>query len=281
MTPRRPPLRYHGSKWLLGPWIISNFPPHQIYCESFGGGASVLLRKPRVWSEVYNDIDGEVVNFFQVLRDNGEQLLEQLRLTPFARAEFELSYEPTLDPVELARRTVVRSFMGRSSAATHRSHKTGFRAKSGGNTPPEQDWVNLPGALDAVVKRLQGVVIEHRDAIEVMRRHDGPHTLHYVDPPYPLSTRHTGGVGCYAQELTDDDHRQLAAAVRDLEGPAIVSGYPCELYDEELFPEWERLTKTAVASGANGGVERTEVLWLSPACVAASRQMKLFGVGGD
>lgn len=277
MTPRRPPLRYHGSKWRDAPKIIERMPPHRIYCEPFGGGAAVLLRKPRSWAEIYNDIDGAVVNFFQVLRDRHEELIRALRLTPFARAEFELTYEETDDPVERARRTIVRSFMGHSSAATTKTHRIGFRANSfGSHGHGAKDWRNLPAALEVIVLRLQGVVIENRDAIEVIHNCDGPETLHYIDPPYPFSTRHISARhgACYAQELTDDDHRELERVALGLEGMVMISGYACELYDG-LYDGWERITYKTTASGANGAVERTEFLWLSPRCTAAQRQMEL------
>src|ERR1019366_6851067 len=101
--PRRPIVRYHGGKWMLAPWIISHFPPHQIYVEPFGGGGSVLLRKSRCFAEIYNDLDGEIVNVFRVARDHGPELLRRMELTPFSRVEFFDSYEPTEDPIEQAR----------------------------------------------------------------------------------------------------------------------------------------------------------------------------------
>ena len=105
MTVSRPVLRWHGGKFILAPWIIDHFPSHRIYTEAFGGAASVLLRKPRAYAEVYNDMDGEVVNLFRVLQGKRAQdLVAKLRLTPFARAEFEMAYTPSADPVERARR---------------------------------------------------------------------------------------------------------------------------------------------------------------------------------
>jgi hypothetical protein len=104
---KRPIIRYHGGKWLLAPWIISFFSPHRCYVEPFGGGGSVLLRKPVSHMEVYNDLDEEVVNLFRVARDHGQQLMQLLKLTPFARHEFNLSYAETDCPVERARRTIV------------------------------------------------------------------------------------------------------------------------------------------------------------------------------
>lgn len=116
-APRRPVLRYHGGKWRLAPWICAHFPAHRLYVEPFGGAASVLLRKPRSYGEIYNDLDGEIVNVFRVLRDNGHALRAALELTPFAREEFAESYMPHSDPIEQARRTIVRSFQGFGSAA--------------------------------------------------------------------------------------------------------------------------------------------------------------------
>ena len=137
----RPILRYHGGKWMLAPWIISHFPEHRTYVEPFGGAASVLLQKPRTYSEVYNDLDGEIVNLFRVVRDNGAALIEKLKLTPFARQEYRLSFETCDDALEQARRTVIRSFMGFGSNALARGIKSGFRGNSSrSGTTPAHDW---------------------------------------------------------------------------------------------------------------------------------------------
>jgi DNA adenine methylase len=254
-TPTRPLVRYHGGKWILAPWIIEHFPAHRCYVEPFGGGGSVLLRKPRSYAEVYNDLDGEMVNLFRVVRDNGEDLRRLLELTPFSRVDFRESYEASGDALEQARRTVVRSFMGFGSNSHNKN--TGFRSNSNrSGTTPAHDWRNYPGALGAIIDRLRGVVIENRDAVEVMRAHDAETTLHYVDPPYVAATRDKGGD--YRHEMTDEQHRALAAALSELKGAVIVSGYPSPLYDE-LFAEWQRVERRALADGA---AERTEVLWM-------------------
>lgn len=268
----RPALRYHGGKFRMAPWIIEHFPPHRVYTEPFGGAASVLLRKPRAkLVEVYNDLDGEIVNFFEVLRDPGSaaRLAELLFLTPYSRDEFALSYTPCDDPVEQARRTVCRAFMGFGSDSASGA-KSGFR--SNGNrqtTHPARDWTNYPAAIPAFHERLRGVVIENRPAIEVMQQHDSPQTLHYCDPPYLTETRSAhvtrSGRG-YRHEMTEDDHRAMAECLNGLQGMVVVSGYPSELYDKELFAEWDRRERQTLADRA---LQRTEVLWMNSACSAA------------
>jgi DNA adenine methylase len=257
MNVRRPILRWHGGKWLLAPWIIQHMPAHRVYVEPFGGAGSVLMRKPRSYAEVYNDLDDDVVNLFQVLRsDRATELADMLRLTPFAATEFAASYDQASDAVERARRLVVRSFMGFGSNAVHR--KSGFRSNSNrSGTTPARDWVNYPEHLAAAVERLQGVVILRRDACEVMAAHDGPETLHYVDPPYLPETR-DGGAD-YAHELTDDQHLNLLTFLRGLQGRVIVSGYPSDLYDQALHG-WRRVHRKALADGAKA---RVEVLWMN------------------
>lgn len=270
---RRPIVRYHGGKWKLASKIIPFFPPHRVYVEPYGGGASVLMQKGRSYAEVYNDLDGEIVNLFRVVRDQGDELRQVLELTPFSRVEFLAAYEPAEDPVEQARRTVIRSHMGFGSAAASGA-KTGFRANSNrSGTTPARDWMNYPGILGPVIERLRGVVIENRDAAEVMAAHDGLETLHYCDPPYVHSTRHAGNPCCkkgYRHEMTDDQHRAFGAIVHGLKGLVVVSGYACDLYDSELFADWARFE---IPSHADGARDRIEVLWLN--ATAAKQQMRL------
>jgi DNA adenine methylase len=272
LSPSRPIIRYHGGKWKLAEWIISHFPPHRIYVEPFGGGGSVLLRKPRSYAEVYNDLDGEMVNLFRVARDRGEELAQALELTPFARAEFEQAYDPSGDEIEQARRTVARGFMGFGSAGAS-GQSTGFRSNSNrSGTTPAHDWMNYPDCLREVIQRLRGVVIENRDAIEVMQQQDSDRTLHYVDPPYVHVTRHMRGrAPAYKHEMTDEQHEALAGTLRGLAGMVLVSGYRCELYDR-LFDGWGRVECAAHADGAR---DRVEVLWLNDAAARGQGQQRL------
>ena len=124
---------------MLAPWVLSHFGPHRVYVEPFGGAASVLLRKPPVYAEVYNDLDGEVVNLFRVMQSpaTAEDLVKLLELTPFARDEFYLAYTLSAEPVERARRLIMRSFMGFGSNGHNAAVRTGFRsnANRAGSTP--------------------------------------------------------------------------------------------------------------------------------------------------
>jgi DNA adenine methylase len=267
MKPKRPILRYHGGKWKLAPWIIENLPVHRCYVEPFGGAASVLLRKQRSYAEVYNDLDDDVVNLFKVARERGSELVERLRLTPFSRVDFKSAYEPSADSLERAAKMVIRSFMGFGSNGHNRI--TGFRANSNrSGTTPAHDWVNYPKSLETIIERLQGVVIENRDACDVMKAHDSNVTLHYVDPPYVSSTRDRGKD--YSHELDDNQHRALSECLHSLKGKVVLSGYACDLY-EELYGHWHRIDRDAFADGAR---KRTESLWFNP--MAELKELSLF-----
>lgn len=269
MTIHRPIVRYHGGKWELASWIIAQFPKHRIYCEPYSGGASVLLQKSRSYAEVYNDLDGEIVNLFQVARDRGGELLAAIQATPFSRVEYFAAFDAAADHLEQARRTVIRSHMGFAGSATH-GNVTGFRSFStNSGSHPASQWREFPNCLQAIVKRLQGVVIENRDALEVISQQDTPGTLFYVDPPYVPATRDPGGD--YRHELTASDHTALLVALQAVKGMVILSGYPSEEYDAALSG-WTRVERKALAEGAR---ERTEVLWMNPQC--DSGKMPLFG----
>lgn len=273
LSTRRPIIRYHGGKWILAPWIIEHFPPHRTYVEPFGGGGSVLLRKPRSHAEVYNDLDGEIVNVFTMARERGDELCRLLELTPFARTEFEASYEPVENRLEQARRTILRGFQGFCSAAAC-GEKSGFRASSSrSGTTPAHDWRNYPEAFGLIVDRLRGVVIENRDAMVVMASHDSPQTLHYVDPPYVHSTRsvkvrRNDMRKSYKHEMSDDEHREMLVFLRGLRGMAVLSGYSTPLYDE-LLGDWTRVDRPSFSDGAR---PRVETLWINLAAQAMTLQ---------
>ncbi len=261
----RPPLRYYGSKWRLAPWIISYFPSHVCYCEPFGGGANVLLRKDPAEFDIYNDADGDVVNFFRVLREQTRELMLAVQLTPHARDELAMAREPASDPLERARRFYVRAWQAYHAGRMHED--TGWRLQFQNNRGKSiiADW-NDTDRLWPVVERLKRVQIENADAFSLIARVDTPQTLFYVDPPYVLSTRsERHRRGAYTCDMNDDDHRRLAEVLRQVEGMVVLSGYRSELYDK-LFAGWETVSKSM---HTNGNVSRVEYLWLSPNTVAA------------
>ena len=270
--PTRPALRYHGGKWRIAPWIIGHFPPHRVYVEPFGGAGSVLLRKPRCYAEIYNDLDGEIVGLFRVLRDPAQaaELARQASLTPYARAEFELSYESTDDPLERARRLLVRSWMAHGSSGL-RGHTTGFRLLTFRSRSAAHDWVSFPAALPAIIARLQGVIIENRPAADVITRQDAPDTLVYVDPPYMFEARSQKRIGNdlyhgYRHELDDAGHVALLVQLASLDAMVVVSGYSTPLYETALGG-WRRVEREAFA---DRGKPTVEVLWINAAAAAAS-----------
>ena len=281
-----PLMRYHGGKFRLAEWVISHFPAHQTYIEPFGGAASVLMQKPRSSAEVYNDLDEDIVNVFRVLRDREqrEELMEALALTPYARAEFELAMqaEEELAPVERARRTLFRAQAGFGSAGATKGI-TGFRI----DTQREYGlsshlWARYPDPLALFGERLAGVLIENRPAIDVMQQHDHPEALVYADPPYVWDTRFKaradGGNGrYYRHEMTDDDHIDLLNTLIACQGYAVVSGYMNDLYHETLTAHgWGLRTKESRIAANRGTAVRTECLWLNPRCLDAQAQRPLF-----
>lgn len=178
--PTRPVLRYHGGKWMLARWIIEHLPPHRIYVEPYAGAASVLMQKPRSTGELICDLDGEIVNVFRVLRDPAQarELERLLRLTPYSRSEFEDAYLAGADPVEQARRTLIKSLMGFGADGLLATWRTGFRVNiSKPNGGPPAEWANYPDAIPAFTTRLRGVLVETVPALHVIEKHDSPQTL--------------------------------------------------------------------------------------------------------
>jgi DNA adenine methylase len=255
----RPLILYHGSKWRIADWIISGFPRRRIYVDLFGGSAAVLLRKRRSETEVYNDIDGEIVNLMRVVRDRGAELAQKLYMTPYARDEFKQSFVRSNDPLEQARRTVARSLQGYGGSYATRGSKStpgGFRvAYKAGNHPPKT-WVNMPENILTITERFKGVYIENLDFRKILVRYDQEDTLIYADPPYLPKTRDYGSD--YGYELTEQDHGELAELLNKRKGPVVISGYRSALYDE-WYHEWLWKEKETTCASNN---KRIEKIWI-------------------
>jgi DNA adenine methylase len=259
----RPVLRWHGGKWKLAPWIMSHFPAHKVYIEPFGGAGSVLLQKLPVLTEVWNDLESEVVNLFRVLRSSTNELARAIYLTPFSREEYHSLYGACDDPVERARQFVARSFMGHFSKGALR--KSGFdsRINPDGFASRLNSLRAMPEEFYAIADRFRDVIIEQRPAQDIFAQYDRADVLFYVDPPY-LSDR----AKHYTHELDEAGHTALLDTLRSLDGMAVVSGYRSELYDKALT-DWRRVE---IDAHADGGIDRVEVVWLNPACAAALDQ---------
>jgi len=272
----RPALRWFGGKWRLAPWIVTHLPPHDAYCEPYGGAASVLLRKPSAKLETWNDLHGRLVNFFTVLRSRPDELVRALELTPYARAEYEQAREVDTDPLEDARRFYVLSNQGRAGAAgaAERGRVQGWRyvidqaARHG--SPPYCEAADL-SHLHAIAARLRLVQVEHDDALAVLCRYDAPGVLHYVDPPYwdPGADFHSR----YAHPMiTEAEHRTLAETLHARRGMIVLSGRPSDLY-ADLYDArgWRRVERQSLTDAGRLG---TEVLWFSPAAAAAAARAR-------
>jgi DNA adenine methylase len=269
----RPIGRFYGGKWLLAPWILGHMPTHRVYVELFGGAGSVLLRKPRSEREVYNDIDSDIVNVFRVLRDHPGELARLLDLTPYSREEYELACEPSEEPVERARRSLVRLSLGFTGRQVD-PFIVGGRKASGfstggvdGGRGSAESWARFNDVLADVVERVRGVTIEHRDALELIPVWDSPGTVFYADPPYLLDTRRSKSV--YKYEMTEEPHIALARALCQVKGSVLVSGYDSPLYND-LYAGWDKYFKGAHSQGVSRknpyvDIYRVEVLWVKRA----------------
>jgi len=259
---KRPFLRYHGGKFRIAKWVITHFPPHRRYVELYGGGASVLFEKSISIEEVYNDLSSEIVSLFRVARDNAHKLKTMLDLTLWSREEFMLSFEPCDDPIEQARRTLVRLYLGFGTGGKNAT-QTGFNTSFHNHAMPDTwRWAEYPSVIDIVKERLKSVVIENRPALSLIDLYDGEETLFYLDPPYVPKTRIQGTRG-YEHEMTEEDHIDLLEKVLTCKGMVIISGYNNDLYDS-MLDGWEKQSINARAGGHRGAVKRKECIWINP-----------------
>lgn len=255
---------WYGGKFSHLDSLLPLLPPCHHYCEPFGGSAAVLLNRDPSPVETYNDLDGEVVNFFRTLRDDKERLVEAIGLTPFSREEFALACEldPSLPPLERARRFYVRARQVRTGLAQTASLGRWANCKGtsrAGMSGVISRWLGAVEALPGIAERLLRVQIENRPALEVIRLYDSPGTLFYCDPPYVHGTR--GDDSAYGYEMSDDDHRGLAEVLNSVQGRVAVSNYPCELLDE-LYPapRWRKVVGPEKTIHSTKG-KREEALW--------------------
>ena len=247
-------LNYPGAKWGMAAEIVSLMPPHRSYLEPFFGSGAVLFNKHPSAIETVNDIDGDIVNFFRVLREQPDRLAEAISLTPYAREVFDNAHANRgTDAFDRAYRFAIRSKMGHGFKTYQ---KTGFKVDvyARERSYCVSCWNRLPADLLDAAVRLKCVQIENRPALDLIRRFNYENVLIYADPPYLLETR---GGKQYRHEMTEQDHVDLLDALKQHKGSVIISGYPSEMYDRELTG-WSRITRKSYNQNAE---QRTEVLW--------------------
>jgi DNA adenine methylase len=264
---------WYGGKTCHLDWLLPvvNNTKHKVYVESFAGSGAILLNKIPSEVEVYNDIHSEVVNFFRVLRTHPKELISLLELTPYSREEFAISCTEQIDsPIEKARRFFVRARQVRSGLATRATPGRWSYTKKDARQKralPVNQWLGAIEGLEDVCSRIKDIQIEHIDALDAIQRYDTPDTLHYVDPPYLMSSR-SGGEN-YRHEFSDEQHLSLLNLLLTVQGKVVLSGYINELYSTTLagWKESRRASCYANSTLQNGEKsQRQEVIWTNFDC---------------
>lgn len=256
---------WYGGKYSHLDWLLPLLPECHHYCEPFGGSAAVLLNRDPAAIETYNDLDGEIVNFFGVLRTQKNQLVEAIGLTPFSREEFYIACtrpKKRLSALERARRFFVRARQVRTGLAQTASLGRWANCKNtsrAGMSGVVSRWLGSIEQLPEIAERLLRVQIENRPAVEIIDLYDDRKTLFYCDPPYAHSSR--GDAKAYEYEMTDVQHSQLAKRLERAKGKVAVSGYRCDLYDD-LYGGWRRV-EAPPKFCHSVKTERREVLWMN------------------
>ena len=252
-------LSYPGSKKRIASWIIKHMPPHHSYLEPYFGCGAVLFAKQPAPIETVNDLDGEVVNFFRVIRDpeSREKLQEWIAYTPYARQVYDDVFlrEPE-DEVERAACFAVKSMQSHGFRMTG---DCGWKKDVCGREKAYaiKYWNELPESIAEMAARLKQVQIENCPALELIKAFDHENVLMYLDPPYVWSTR--TGRKQYRHEMSDQDHIELLEMITRSKAKVMISGYDCELYDFYLG-NWK---KVQVAARAQDNRRRVETLWMN------------------
>ena len=256
---------YYGGKFSHLKWLLPLLPTTRHYCEPYGGAGSVLINRRPSQIETYNDIDGEIVNFFQVLRENPKDLIRLIDLTPYSRKELEksLDIDDSLSSLERARRFFVKAKQtSGGNCQTSSIGRWGFVVNHSrrGMAQRVSAWLSHED-LEKIALRLIRVQIENDAAITVIERYDSPDTLFYCDPPYPLESR---GGSAYKHEMNHSDYLKLSELLHSIQGKAAISGYECEIM-RELFGDWYIIKNdpktTVVNRGRGDDTLKTEILW--------------------
>lgn len=261
-------IRYPGSKWNLAEWIIQHFPQDyekMVYLEPFLGSGAVFFNKRPGAVETINDLDGDVVNLFQVLRERPEELKRAVELTPYSREEYNRSFEPCDEPIEKARRFMVRTNQAIGAKMDGKCGWRNHKQKKIGGTACK--WSGVPETIDAAALRLRGdsthlVQIEKMDALRLIARYNSRDVLMYIDPPYIRSTRKSGRL--YRFEMDADAHAALLRQIAQSRAHIIISGYENEMYNHYL-DGWRTDTIISQTTSADKAEEKIWINYDPPA----------------
>lgn len=262
---RRIAFGWYGGKFSHLNWLLPWLPVTKHYCEPFGGSAAVLLNREPSPVETYNDLDGEVVNFFRVARDQGDELIKAIALTPFSFEEFARALSNNTEEIsdlERARCFFVRARQVRTGLAQTASEGRWAHCRltsRAGMSGAVSRWLGSVEGLPAIAERLLRVQIENRPAIDVIQRYDSEETLFYCDPPYPHETR--GDSRAYQFEMTTEEHMELGFVLNRLKGKVAISSYRCELMDD-LYAAW-RCVEAPEKNCHSVKQPRREALWMN------------------
>ena len=256
---------WYGGKFSHLDFILPYLPGDAVhFCDVYGGSAAILINRKPSLVETYNDLDSELVNFFETLRNHGEELIKAISLTPFSREELVKAcrFEPDLPILERARRFYVRARQTRTGLAQTSSEGRWAHCvltSRAGMAGAVSRWLGAIDGLPEIVQRLLRVQIENVPALELIERYDTEDTLFYMDPPYVHESRNDSNA--YGYEMTDEEHAELADMLHSIHGRAVVSGYRTALYDR-LFADWVRIDAPTKTCNSSKG-QRQESLWLN------------------
>lgn len=267
-------IRYPGSKWSLANWIISHFPQDyekMVYLEPFVGSGAVFFNKLPGAVETINDLDSDIVNLFYVLREYPEELKHVLSLTPYSREEYDKSFLPCNDPIEKARRYIIKTTQAIGAKLDGKCGWRNHKKPEIGGTACK--WANITDVIEIASERLKGntthlVQIEHTDALRLIERYNSPEVLMYLDPPYVRESRKSGRL--YKHEMNNEEQANLLELITQSKAKIIISGYMSDLYRTALH-DWHcfstecRTTSTELAK---------EYIWLN--YEPPNEQIKLF-----
>lgn len=250
-------LKYPGAKNRLAEWVCGYIPSHSVYLEPYFGSGAIFFNKTPSKIETVNDLDKNVVNYFKVLRDKHEELIQKLRLTPFSRDEYYDAFnncDENETDVERARKFIVRCWQGFGCSNLYRN---GFRSSQQSISPETtKEWLDIPERLIKANQRLLHAQIENLPAVELLKRYDTKDVFIYCDPPYLLGTRKKY---LYKHEMSDKEHEELLKILRFHQGKVLLSGYDSDMYNDYLNG-WNKVQKK---TQVEAGIIRTETLWMN------------------